>query len=262
MRLIDAAWPLGTLNGDTNRRADLVYGGFKAPCDLRYMLQRQFYFFGTFYLERQLLARWSLLAQNAKVIFDVGSNAGIYSLAAVAANGQAVVHAFEPTPEIAERLRETVALNEINSLHVHELAVAEHPGKAALKRCSGGGDNDGMNYIRADDVAGDDLVVTESLDSFCKAREIRRVDLMKIDIQGNEAAALRGAAGLLSEGAIGTIFMELNWGAPGCKCPASEAVKILDNKGFLFASPHAQNEWKPAGDWMRAMSDIIAASQI
>lgn len=50
-------------------------------------------------------------------IFDVGAIAGIYSLAALAIQRDAVVHAFEPTPEIAARLRATAKLNGLDDLH-------------------------------------------------------------------------------------------------------------------------------------------------
>ena len=39
-------------------------------------------------------------AKGAKVIFDVGANAGIYSLAALALQPDATVHAFEPTRKL------------------------------------------------------------------------------------------------------------------------------------------------------------------
>src|SRR5262249_58041931 len=87
------------------RMAHLRYGGLKMPCDLTEMLQRQFYFFGTYFLEEKILNCWTKAAKEAEVIFDVGANFGIYSLAALASQPNAVVHAFEATPEIAGRLR-------------------------------------------------------------------------------------------------------------------------------------------------------------
>jgi FkbM family methyltransferase len=261
LRLIDAFWPLAVADGDPKREATLIYGGFRAPCDLRDMLQRQFYFFGTYYLERELLACWSRLAPKAEIVFDVGANAGIYSIAALAANSRAEVHAFEPTPEIAERLRETVALNGFKTLHVQQMAVAEHSGKATLVRCRGseGDANDGMNYIHTREVPGGELVNTVSLDAYCDANGIERVDLLKMDIQGSEAAALRGAARLLRERRIGTVFIELNWGAPGTSCSASQSVEILQSNGYLFTKPNAEPAWRPYGEWMRSLSDVVAA---
>src|SRR5262245_35206300 len=48
LRVIDLLWRAALANGDTRRVATLRYGGFKVPCDISEMLQRQFYFFGTY----------------------------------------------------------------------------------------------------------------------------------------------------------------------------------------------------------------------
>jgi tRNA1(Val) A37 N6-methylase TrmN6 len=68
----------------------------------------------------QLLASHS---EGANIVLDVGANAGIYSLAALASQREATVHAFEPSPEIAARLRATAKLNGLENLYVHEVAV-------------------------------------------------------------------------------------------------------------------------------------------
>jgi tRNA1(Val) A37 N6-methylase TrmN6 len=98
-------------------------------------------FFGTYFLEEDILRCWETAAKEAKVVLDVGANAGIYSLAALAIQPDATVHAFEPTPEIAARLRATAKLNELDHLHVHEAAVLNKNGQAslnALPRRTGG----------------------------------------------------------------------------------------------------------------------------
>lgn len=262
LRVVNALWPLAAGGGDTQRTASLIHGGFKAPCDLRDMLQRQFYFFGTYYLERELLQRWGALARTAQMVFDVGANAGIYSLIALAANPAARVHAFEPTPEIAARLRATAALNGLAGLHVEQTAVSDRSGEANLIRFRGEDDsNDGMNYIRTEAT---DLpcerVSTQSLDVFCAAAGIERIDLMKIDIQGNEATALRGAAGLLRRAAIRIIFLELNWAGDPSKCPATDSVRLLEDAGYRFSAPGPELIWRPPGPWLRSMSDVIACN--
>ena len=99
LRAIDALWRVAAGNRGVRRMADLRYGGFKMPCNLNEMLQRQCYFFGTYFLEEYILQCWQTAAKGAKVILDVGANAGIYSLAAPATQRDAIIHAFEPTPE-------------------------------------------------------------------------------------------------------------------------------------------------------------------
>ena len=259
LRVIDALWRVSAGDQSARRLADLRHG-FKMSCDLREMLQRQFYFFGTYFLEEHILCSWEKAAKGARVIFDVGANAGIYSLAALAIQRDATVHAFEPTPEIAARLRETAKLNGLDQLYVHEVAVMSTNGYATLKRCRGElGTNEGMNFIRTG-VAQEDTesVKTICLDQFCDNYEIDRIDLLKLDIQWNEHLALAGAERLIKAGRIGTIFTELNWASDaGAVCPASESIRLLEGAGYKFSNPELRPNWQVSGDWLRGLSDVI-----
>jgi FkbM family methyltransferase len=258
-RVVNALWPLVS-GAEPMRMAEINYGGLRLPCDLREALQRQYYFFGTYLLEEHILEAWRAAAREARVVFDVGANAGIYSLAALDAQPHAQAHAFEPTAEIAARIRRAAEINGLTGLIVHEAAVSNHDGQAILRRCGeADGGNEGMNYIVPDaDDAGAERVRVVKLDTVCAERGIDRIDLIKLDVQGAEADALEGAAGLLARRAIGTVFMELNF-APerGADCPATRAVERLEAAGFEFAAPGAPLKWAPAGDWLRGCSDVI-----
>jgi FkbM family methyltransferase len=258
-RTVNALWPL-VAGGDPLRMAQISYGGLRMPCDLREDLQRQYYFFGTYLLEEHLLDAWRGFARDAKVVFDVGANGGIYSLAALDAQPAAAVHAFEPTAEIAARLRRTAEINNLTGLTVHEVAVSNYDGQAILRRSEpADGGNEGMNFIVRDrNEAGALRVPAVRLDTVCAERGIERVDLVKLDVQGSEGDALEGAEGLLARGAIGVVFMELNF-APerGDACPATAAVNRLQAAGFEFAEPSAAPRWAAAGDWLRSCSDVI-----
>jgi hypothetical protein len=48
-----------------------------------------------------------------------------------------------------------------------------------------------------------------TLDDFSREQQIERIDILKMDIQGGEYAALEGAAKLLSRGQIGLIYLEV-----------------------------------------------------
>ena len=261
LRAIDALWRVAAGNRGMQRIAELRHGGFKMPCNLNEMLQRQCYFFGTYFLEEHILECWQNAAKGAKVILDVGANAGIYSLAALASQRDAIVHAFEPTPEIAARLRATANLNGLGKLYVHEVAVSSNNGYATLIRCRGElGTNDGMNFICQDQAESDgDVVKTVCLDWFCKYHSIDRIDLLKLDIQGHEYSALSGAESLIRAGRIGTIFMELNWANEiSVVSPASESIRLLERAGYRFSRPGRCLKWEKAGHWLRALSDVVA----
>lgn len=49
-----------------------------------------------------------------------------------------------------------------------------------------------------------------TLDEFCSERGIDKIDLLKIDTEGNELSCLLGAKELLERGAIGAIHFEFN----------------------------------------------------
>jgi FkbM family methyltransferase len=262
IRMVNALWR-AVGQPDTRRIAVLEHGGFRMTCDLAEMLQRQFYFFGTYFLEQDILSCWQVAARDARVVLDVGANAGVYSLAALAVRRSIQVHAFEPTPEIAARLRATAALNGLDELCVHEMAVSSRSGEATLVRFRGElGNNEGMNFISsAAAAAGAGKVKTVCLDEFCKIHGLDHVDLLKLDIQGHEHMALAGAERLIQAGRIATIFAELNWSEDNpSNCPAAACIRLLDAAGYHFAKPETSPVWRRAGDWLRTMSDVIATS--
>ena len=263
IRVVNHLWRVASGQTPAQRNGQLIYAGYEIPCDLNEMIQRQIYFFGTYYIERECLECWVSVTRDARVVFDVGANAGIYSLAALAANPRAVVHAFEPTPEIAERLRATASRNHLLSLHVHELAILNRSGAATLHRYRGDhGDNGGMNFITSRGDPSAESVATTTLDAFCYEHQVARIDALKMDIQGQEMAALEGACSLLKQGRISTIFMELNWSSdPEARCAATAAVEMLNAHGFHFAEPKRPLRWRAGGPWMRKMTDIIAQKQ-
>jgi len=261
LRVINALWRLAVKGRDFHRIAHLKYGGFQMPCDISEMLQQQFYFSGTYLTEEHILEVWQIHSRHSRIIFDIGANAGIYSLASLAVRPDAVIHAFEPTPEIAERLRQTAMHNNLSQLLVHEAAVSSEDGRATLIRARGEfGTNEGMNYIVAGFSERAESVTITTLDRFCRDESIERIDLMKLDIQGHEHLALTGAQNLLKAGLIGMIFMELNWNrSDGELCPATHSVRLLKDAGYQFSEPSKSPIWREAGDWLRAHDDILAS---
>ena len=102
-------------------------------------------------------------------------------------------------------------------------------------------------------------VQTICLDDFCRERCITHIDLLKLDVQGNEHSVLQGAEGLVRLGRLGTVFMELNWANKlGARCPATESLRLLAEGGYRFASPANCNNWRDAGSWLQGLGDIVA----
>ena len=261
LRVIEALWRAAIPDHYATRLAILRYGGFKLPCDLREDLQRQYYFFGTYFLEEHILSCWQEQAKTANVIFDIGANLGIFSFAALAANPNAIVHAFEPTPEIATQLQRAAELNRLCNLNVHETAVSSNTGYAKLNRCLGDrGTNGGMNFIYGNAQEGDsNRVTTVRLDDFCNEHRIGHIDLLKIDVQGHEKDVFVGADRLIRTGNVGLILFELNWAAdPTQPCSARGSIQLLEQYGYQFSAIRKKQRWLNSGSWLYGLSDVLA----
>jgi FkbM family methyltransferase len=142
--------------------------------------------------ERELLRR--ILFQDA-VVVDIGANIGIYSQffsRCVGPNG--LVHSFEPSRDNFRRL--SAATRDVSNIRLTQAAVGEQSGECTLYI------SDKLNVDhRAYKADGDSrrAVPTQmvALDDYFEPGQ--RVDLIKMDIQGYELHALRGAQRVLQE---------------------------------------------------------------
>ncbi len=129
------------------------------------------------------------------VVVDAGANIGIYSRFFSRCVGPSgVVHSFEPSPENFKRLRS--ATRKLSNVRVSQAAVGERSGKSELYL------SDRLNVDhRAYPTEGESRrtvsVRAIRLDDYFRPGE--RVDLVKMDIQGYELHALRGAKRVLSD---------------------------------------------------------------
>ena len=126
------------------------------------------------------------------VVIDAGANAGAYALLFaqwVGPGGR--VYAFEPDPRAFTALEDHIALNGLNDRVVAvRAAVAGEAGRVRLRldaanglsRIAHGGDDDPRDVDAA----------AISIDEFCGRANIRP-SVIKIDVEGAELAALRGA---------------------------------------------------------------------
>jgi FkbM family methyltransferase len=136
-------------------------------------------------------------ADSGGTFIDVGGNLGWYSCLFAKIAGQAGrVFSFEPEPNNAALLKENLALNGFRNAEVFQSAVADTPGSLTLHLAHKS--NPGAHSLIAGDYsAGEIKVPVVALDDTLLSRIDGRVRLMKIDVEGFEAPALKGAAKLL-----------------------------------------------------------------
>ena len=141
--------------------------------------------------ERDKQVEFARSVRPGSVVYDIGANVGFYTLlSSVLVGPRGRVFAFEPVPRNLEFLRRHIRLNRLGNVAVLELAVGEKMGEATFDDTLGTsqGKLSSGGRLRVQVAAIDDLV---------SSGVVRPPDALKIDVEGAEAAVLRGAMATL-----------------------------------------------------------------
>lgn len=159
------------------------------------------------------------LVQPGDIAFDVGANIGIYSVLLSRLCGPVGrVWAFEPVPDTYWRLRETLALNRCENVTPLQVAICEKDGTARMnlfERQFSEWNSLGKPSMRSPNgnlvsPRQSVEVPAQTLDRFCVAQGIERINFLKVDVEGFELFVFRGAERLLKERRVDYICFEIS----------------------------------------------------
>jgi FkbM family methyltransferase len=131
---------------------------------------------------------------------DAFPNCRVIALEPASANHAVAAAALAPHGARVELLQ--VGLSDTNSKA--DLRLTSHSGAHSLLEVG-----DMRFYDEPVDVLPPELIETVTLDRLCKQRSIDTLDILKMDIQGGELMALKGAGTMLARGAIRLIVLEV-----------------------------------------------------
>jgi len=164
---------------------------------------------------------------------DAGANIGFFTILAAGIVGpRGRVYAIEMMPRTADRLRLNIAENDLTNVAVLEHALSAKSGEEVLAtvpehkfgRASivndAGGESHSTISVRTRTI--DELLVESA----------GPIDLMKLDLEGAEALALKGAAEVLKR--VRAIIFEQLRGQ-------SEAAELLEQSGFRLSTLDGNN---------------------
>jgi FkbM family methyltransferase len=145
--------------------------------------------------ESMLIAR---VIREEAICVDVGAHVGYYTLLFASKASRGEVHSFEPVPRSFYLLSTNVLTNGFYNVTLNCCALGNVDGE--------------MSFTVSKDSAYSSLVDTErkprervirvpvkSLDSYCRERALRRIDFLKVDVEGAEKMVLEGALGCLED---------------------------------------------------------------
>ncbi len=181
---------------------------------------------------------------SGMVLYDIGANVGLFTLIGARCVGRGGrVFAFEPDPDVCQRLRENVLRNGLSNVEVVQAAVAADTGSSDFLRAHPDVSPDmGLGRIGVPLPSSSAIQVrTIALDDF--ARGARSPDVIKCDVEGSEVEVLEGARSLLKQqGPVVICEVHSESGAASLTrllALTGYNVRWLDSN-HLFASPQAE----------------------
>lgn len=169
--------------------------GYVMRLELSNWSERRSWFLARFYeLETQLLVQ--RLLREREQFLDVGANIGMLSLLAARTVGpHGRVHAIEPNPAVATRLRAHLSDNALENVVVHECGLSDHREELVLRVWA---DQAGQGTFAPLDEHERSLLTAEHVlplvrgDELLSNGEALAPALIKIDVEGFECRVLRG----------------------------------------------------------------------
>ena len=152
------------------------------------------------------------------IVFDVGANVGDYSLLVRSALPNATIFAFEPSAAVYEQLQSSVGRHDASDrIKTFNLGFSDTRKTALLHSYTA--DGNAAPVLASIDLrlptqvvevalASSEEIEVTSIDYFCEAHDIRRIDFLKLDVEGHELAILNGARRMLGDDSISIIQFE------------------------------------------------------
>ncbi len=198
------AEPLGALG-----QADASPAGPSSGADYQFDSERK----------EQLLVR--RLVKPGMTVLDVGANIGKYTkLLSLLVGGTGRVFAFEPAPSSFQRIQTQVAVEKLANVVPINQAVCDCQGPITLHQFPEEYSSwNSLGRPRMEDprdpsrlvpIVSEIQVEASTLDGFCRERGLDGIDYLKLDVEGAELRALKGARQLLERKAIRYLQFEIS----------------------------------------------------
>lgn len=213
--------------------------------DLKLKVDRSSYLGGMLYWRGyQTIAELRVLRRLLKpdmVYADIGANQGEYALFAAKRLTNGAVLAFEPVPALYEQLVDNVRLNNFTHVRTFNFGLFSHEDVLQMYTSTDvvihNSFNEGLASIFASDYR-KDVVATAQLKAFDQVFPtlgLKRLDLMKVDVEGAELHVLQGAEEMLRQYRP-LLMLEVNEPAfAAAGYTTRELRQFLEQRGYRVA---------------------------
>lgn len=147
--------------------------------------------------------------KDGDVILDVGANLGYYALNFAQRSIGGSVYCFEPDPHNFRKLKKNISQNDFSNIKLFNYGLGKESGSFYLGVIDK--HNTGMNSVVSEknaDIVSQSEIHIKALDQVDEILNLKKIDLIKVDIEGYEYHFLLGARQTITKHHP-LVFMEL-----------------------------------------------------
>ena len=195
------------------------------------------------YLVHRFVKEW---VKKDFICFDVGSHVGYYPL--LCSSLGAVTHSFEANTDMVRMQKINLLINDFESqVTINTVAVSNKNGSTNFYQQSNGRALISSLYQDPENPGEQINVKSITLDSYIKENKIKRIDFLKVDVEGAETIVFAGLKETLPKSIIKAIVWESNY-----RAPQKERFKILElltKNGFKHYALDTKRKKVKAWEW-------------
>ena len=185
-------------------------------------------------LREEVRAAVARIHRPSPVVFDVGANVGNWTKNLLEFIPAAKVYMFDPSSGCQQTIRE----KNLPGITLLPCALGESAGQMPYFSSSAT-DGSASLHARRDTPFADfkyqqSTVAVRTLDEVIATEQIAFVDFMKMDIEGHELFALKGAAQSLAAGKIGALSFEFGCGNINSRTFFRDFWELLTGAGYVI----------------------------
>jgi FkbM family methyltransferase len=172
-------------------------------------------------------------AGGLKIIFDVGANVGDWVKTVLSINPSAQIHCFEPSEKTfgilcSNKFSENVVLNQLGL-----------GSKKEQKEFFTYGDGSVINSVYnrsgiASKPVSQETVLIDTVSDYCREKNVEKIDLLKIDVEGGEFEVIKGAGDLINNGRIKVVQFEYGGTFIDAGVLLKDVFNFFRERGYLL----------------------------
>jgi len=205
--------------------------------------------------EHPMLAALESLVQPGDAVYDIGANVGLYAVRlARRVGGGGRVYCLEPNPVCVSYLQANLSLHELDNVEILPVAASDRTGVVEFSIHYGNssiGLSEASPFYRSK-LGHEVRVCCAPVDELIREHALRPPRVIKMDIEGAEALALRGMRETL-EAERPTLILELH-GAWNAKT----SLEQLDPLGYRYLDPASGARFDTSKDAVDALGNVVA----